>query len=101
MSGRKDPRHSVVLPPGDPRHGLNGYSNYRCRCEACRTANAVAVAGQRARRRVLLARFPDTSVVQHGDAGTYSNWGCRCQPCRAAHAVARYQQKARAASQPP
>lgn len=28
------------LPPGDPRHGtLNGYTNWRCRCESCRGAN--------------------------------------------------------------
>ncbi len=25
---------------GDSRHGQNGYSNYRCRCDICRAANA-------------------------------------------------------------
>jgi hypothetical protein len=30
-----------MLAPGDPRHGThNGYANLRCRCEACRAANA-------------------------------------------------------------
>ncbi|HSS11162.1 MAG TPA: hypothetical protein VLL25_14845 [Acidimicrobiales bacterium] len=28
----------VRRPP--PTHGLNGYNNYRCRCETCRKAKA-------------------------------------------------------------
>jgi hypothetical protein len=26
------------LPEGDPRHGLNGYTNLGCRCDICREA---------------------------------------------------------------
>lgn len=36
-------RKSGTLAPGDPRHGtVNGYSNYRCRCQACTRANTDA-----------------------------------------------------------
>lgn len=28
------------LPEGDPRHGLNGYTNYKCRCEVCTAAGS-------------------------------------------------------------
>lgn len=29
----------MSLPPGDPRHGTNGYNNLACRCDICRDAN--------------------------------------------------------------
>jgi hypothetical protein len=31
-----------MLPPDDPRHGLNGYSNLGCRCPICREAQRVS-----------------------------------------------------------
>lgn len=33
----------MTLAPDDPRHGTeNGYTNYECRCQRCRAANAEA-----------------------------------------------------------
>jgi hypothetical protein len=34
-------RHKQTISPGDgnSRHGQNGYSNYGCRCDICKTAN--------------------------------------------------------------
>jgi hypothetical protein len=31
-------RRACILPPGDARHGVNGYSNYGCRCHTCTVA---------------------------------------------------------------
>jgi len=31
----------VNLPPGDPRHGNNGYTNLGCRCDICGEAHRV------------------------------------------------------------
>lgn len=42
---RKSP---TQLPPGDPRHGLTGYSSrHKCRCEVCRLANTEACRNRR------------------------------------------------------
>lgn len=35
---QKRERHNTTLPDGDRRHGVNGYSNYGCRCAACTLA---------------------------------------------------------------
>lgn len=32
---RKDANSLVELLPGDPRHGVNGYHNFKCRCNIC------------------------------------------------------------------
>lgn len=45
-------RAAIGLPAGDPRHGtLNGYGNYRCRCDACTEANARQSANYKLRRK--------------------------------------------------
>lgn len=42
----------MTLAPNDRRHGTpNGYTNYRCRCDACREAWRVYYAEQVARAR--------------------------------------------------
>ena len=64
-------------------HGTLGrYTNGRCRCAACRAANA----DYAAKVRVRLAGRP-MADVPHGTAGGYSNWSCRCDDCSAAHRV--------------
>lgn len=71
----------MSLVADDPRHGtLNGYSNQRCRCDACRAAWAAYTSKLRERRSTTLA--PDD--LRHGRYTTYSNHKCRCESCRAA-----------------
>lgn len=59
-------------------HGSNGYTNYACRCQACRDANAAA-------QRQLVARWRENGPVSHGVAGYRS--GCRCDTCKTAKSV--------------
>ncbi|MDN5767192.1 MAG: very short patch repair endonuclease [Humibacillus sp.] len=68
--------------PENAAHGvLSTYSNYQCRCDACRAANA-------AYQRELIARYREQGGRgQHGTAYRYQT-GCRCDDCRAAHAAA-------------
>jgi len=80
-------RVGVNLPPVDPRHGRNGYTNYGCRCRICRDANADYSLSQREVRRRRLETTP--TLRPHGALSTYLNWGCRCQECRAARARTR------------
>lgn len=82
------------LPPGDPRHGTNGYTNLGCRCPKCKAANATWQWNARERRRLNLANLPDSA---HGDPSTYTNHMCRCQRCKTAHAKLRKAQNERAA----
>ncbi len=39
-SMKRERKGKLTPRDGDPRHGQNGYSNYRCRCDICRAANA-------------------------------------------------------------
>lgn len=65
---------------GEPWHGtVNGYTNRKCRCDACQDAWRAYIAEKRAARVARLAADPD--CVEHGLASTYANWGCRCRPC--------------------
>jgi hypothetical protein len=66
------------LPEDDPRHGINGYTHYRCRCDRCRAANT-ARCGQARQRRELTPGDP-----RHGTPNGYFNYNCRCEACRAA-----------------
>jgi hypothetical protein len=66
----------------DFKHGESGYSNHRCRCEVCTTANAAANARYRAGR---TAR-PLPPGRRHGVYTTYVNYGCRCERCKQANA---------------
>lgn len=59
-------------------HGTNGYTNYACRCQTCRDANAAA-------QRDLVARWRENGPVSHGVAGYRS--GCRCETCKTAKSV--------------
>ena len=73
------------LSPTDPRHGtVNGYTNLKCRCDACRSAWAEKTAGHRNNRadHGLPAEDP-----HHGKYTTYLNYLCRCGLCRAAYAA--------------
>lgn len=66
---------------GDPRHGtINGYSNLRCRCPKCRSAQAACMAQQRAAK----AGHPIPAHV-HGTANGWNYYQCRCDACRIAH----------------
>jgi hypothetical protein len=61
------------LLPGDLRHGtLNGYINYRCRCDPCRAAKAT---------------YRPPGPVPHGTLNGYNNHQCHCEACRAALAA--------------
>lgn len=61
-------------------HGTRArYVRDKCRCTACRTANAEYQADLVAR---LAERNP--ANVPHGIVGGYTNWGCRCEVCTAA-----------------
>lgn len=87
MVTRKKPGRSTLTPgDGDPRHGtLNGYSNLRCRCEACRAANTAQNKRQRAERQARI--LADPSIAPHGAESTYFNYRCPCTLCKEAHRV--------------
>jgi hypothetical protein len=70
------------LPPGDPRHGMNGYRNLKCRCEICRAATT---AYQRDYRRRLAEKGLPSGDSRHGTENGYNNYGCRCAECTDAH----------------
>ena len=69
-------------------HGMNGYSNYGCRCDTCRTANADFQAAYRDR----LAGTP-FDEIPHGTTNGYGNYRCRCDACRAANTETRRRQR--------
>lgn len=58
------------------------YTNYRCRCEACREAHRLYTA----QARLLRAERGVPDPAMHGKASTYTNWSCRCDACKAAWA---------------
>ena len=72
------------LLPGDSRHGVNGYLNFKCRCDVCREANRQRSADQKVMR--LEVGLPDGDA-RHGTLNGYSNWSCRCEPCKSAGAA--------------
>jgi len=65
-------------PPAQIPHGINGYTNFACRCQQCRDANA-------AEQRKLVARWRAEGPKSHGIAGYKA--GCRCETCRTAKSV--------------
>lgn len=74
------PHAEKRLDDGDPRHGtVNGYKNWKCRCDACRLASA-------AEHREYMRRLREAGRVlgEHGSAIAYET-GCRCDTCRLAH----------------
>lgn len=74
-------------------HGsASTYSNWDCRCDACKAAWSAYVMAARPRRAARLTSGDD----RHGRYTTYCNWQCRCEPCRDAWAV--YSRQHRAAS---
>ena len=80
----------MSLADDDPRHGtVNGYSNHRCRCDACRQANTAHSRAYmqrvRAERRIL---------GTHPSSIAY-NSGCRCDSCREHHNARSRESKAR------
>ena len=88
-------RARIQAGDGDTRHGTtNGYSNLRCRCEACRAAWTRYVLARRETRKTLLPYRFDR--LAHGSVWTYTNHGCRCRPCIAAKA--QYTRKLQAAA---
>jgi hypothetical protein len=72
-----------ALADDDPRHGLNGYSNLRCRCGRCRAAFAADVKRAKYSRPALEPDDP-----RHGTSNGYGNWNCRCPACTTAATVA-------------
>lgn len=87
MKGVKATSSPLVPGDGDPRHGLNGYTNLGCRCDICRAANVAYNLRRRKERQEAMARglLPN---VAHGTESTYFNYKCRCEECRRAHATA-------------
>lgn len=71
------------LAPGDPRHGVNGYQNYDCRCVICTDAHAVDYGLRRDQPRTL-----EPGDERHGTDNAYHYWHCKCVDCLAAHAIA-------------
>lgn len=87
--------HPLTLPLGDPRHGTyNGYSNYDCRCDECRAANAAYQ--RRADARRAATGLPEGDP-RHGENG-YTNYGCRCSTCTEAKRVRNANRARRTAS---
>lgn len=79
----------------DHAHGLNGYTNYGCRCGTCRKANSDREKQNRQKR----SQQP-FSEIPHGLSG-YTNYRCRCQTCRTAKSErnrAEYRQRVDGAS---
>ena len=68
------------------KHGTRAKCNHdRCRCDACRRANAdYQWAANRRRKRALEA---GTISPPHGALSTYNNYGCRCEACTEANAA--------------
>ncbi len=63
-------------------HGThNGYANYGCRCDECRTATS---AYQRMKRAERKASADKPEGFKHGTVGTYTNHLCRCGWCKRA-----------------
>lgn len=63
------------------QHGTsNGYTNYGCRCEDCKTAHATTTRERKAARPPLAPDDP-----RHGLRSSYGNHKCRCDLCRAAN----------------
>lgn len=86
----------AVLPANDPVHGTeNGYKNYGCRCDRCRTATTEATRERRHRlghhrpRDVYLADLRAALPPPHGTESRYVHHRCRCQECRNAANAAR------------
>lgn len=81
------------LKQGDARHGINGYTNYGCRCEICKDAGT-----EHQRRYRQQLRDADVPTNVHGTINGYQNYGCRCDECRAAAAKAKRDYKRRKAA---
>jgi hypothetical protein len=63
-----------------PHGTVDGYTNWMCRCEQCRSAMTAAHADWRSR-----ARTRQLPSGAHGRNDTYNNYSCRCEPCMTAH----------------
>ncbi len=74
---------TAALGTRSPHGTRSRYNNQGCRCQACREANRLDTAEDRARRRVALG----SAEVEHGTKSTYTNHGCRCEECRVANAA--------------
>lgn len=71
-----------ALPQDDQEHGRMSTYRHGCRCQKCRSANALR--HKQWRRRA--AHNPQgADRAGHGNASTYNNHGCRCEPCTEAH----------------
>lgn len=71
-------------PKGEIPHGTSGgYTNHRCRCDACRLAWNEVVTKRRKKLADAWDGTPDPSL-KHGLASTYGNYGCRCEDCKKA-----------------
>jgi hypothetical protein len=76
-----------------PHGTAGGYSNWGCRCAACRAANTESQRRFRARLRERVTA--GLAVVRHGEYSTYTNWACRCDKCRCAGREQRQRYRAR------
>jgi hypothetical protein len=92
VNKRRQQVEDGTIPFDKIPHGTNGYTNYKCRCEVCKTAASKREAGVRARRIARAKEHPE--IIPHGTANGYHNYGCRCVPCTGAHAAAKQKEKA-------
>lgn len=74
----------------DDHGSASTYTNWRCRCDACREAWRIEFARMRRNRTRWLR--DDPTLAQHGTESTYTNWGCRCAACTEGHRT--YQRRA-------
>jgi hypothetical protein len=75
-------RPRKVLKADDERHGtVNAYTNYGCRCPACKEANVIASNRRRVDRE---ARGLPPDDDRHGTYNAYTNYNCRCDACKLA-----------------
>lgn len=87
-----------VLAPDDPRHGrASSYTNWKCRCVACRAAwrdqhrEYLHRTGRTRPAEVYRADLEEKKAAYHGTEGTYQR--CKCVRCTAAATEARKQRR--------
>lgn len=73
MKGRERKKR-LTVGDGDPRHGWNGYSNYYCRCDICRKANADAHYAYMQRHPDQQRKSRDRSRAARGLTEDEQNW---------------------------
>ena len=61
-----------------PHGTINGYANYKCRCDDCKAAQSER------NRKQYTPRPREPKPIQHGTLSGYGTHKCRCDDCKAA-----------------